>query len=183
MVPAVAGEIPSVTKVSTSDLSAFAEIFEAQRPSALRLAFAMMGDTASAEDVVAEAFARTYERWTKGEIENPSAYVRRAVVNEVRSTWRRLAVRRKHAARERHVEPSTVFRTDQIGDADVLQRALATLAPRQRAVVVLRVVDDLSEQDVAVVLGCSVGTVKSYLSRGLARLRDALPVNEGDLDA
>ena len=65
----------------------------------------------------------------------------------------------------------------------MLQRALSTLAPRQRAVVVLRVVDDLSEQDVAIALGCSVGTVKSYLSRGLVRLRDALRVNEGDLDA
>ena len=83
----------------------------------------------------------------------------------------------------RYVESSTVFRTDQVADADVLQRALATLAPRQRAVVVLRVVDDLSEQDVAAALGCSVGTVKSYLSRGLVRLRDALDVNEGGLDA
>ena len=91
---AVAGEILGVTKVSTSDLTAFAEVFEAQRPSALRLTFAMMGDAAAAEDVVAEAFARTYERWVKGEIANPDAYVR-AVVNEVRSTWRRLAVRRK----------------------------------------------------------------------------------------
>ena len=170
--PAVAGEIPEVAKVSATDLRAFAEVFEAQRAPALRLAYAMTGDAGVAEDVVAEAFARTYERWAKGRIDNPNAYVRRAVVNEVRSTWRRLAVRRKHAARERHAEPSTAFRADRVVDADVLKRALATLAPRQRAVVVLRVVDDLSEQDVADALGCSVGTVKGYLSRGLERLRD-----------
>jgi RNA polymerase sigma-70 factor (sigma-E family) len=183
MVPAVAGELPEVTRAPASDLSAFAEIFETQRASATRLAYAMTGDAAVAEDVVAEAFARTYERWSKGKIDNPSAYVRRAVVNEARSTWRHLAVRRKHAARERHVEPSVPFRGDQLADADVLQRALSTLAPRQRAVVVLRVVDDLSEQDVADALGCSIGTVKSSLSRGLERLRDALSASEGDPDA
>ena len=76
----------------------------------------------------------------------------------------------------------SAFRADQVGDADVLQRALSTLAPRQRAVVVLRVVDDLSEQDVADALGCSVGTVKSSLSRGLDRLREALTVNQGVSD-
>jgi RNA polymerase sigma-70 factor (sigma-E family) len=182
MVPAVAGELPEVVKVSACDLGAFAELFETERPAALRLAYAMTGDASVAEDVVAEAFARTYERWVKGKIDNPSAYVRRSVVNEARSAWRRLAVRRKHATRERHVEPSTAFRADQIADADVLQRALSTLGPRQRAVVVLRVVDDLSEQDVADALGCSVGTVKSSLSRGLDRLRDALTGNQGVSD-
>lgn len=183
MVSAEAEEIPGVAKVSPLDLSAFAARFEAQRASALRLAYAMTGDASMAEDVVAEAFARTYERWVKGKVDDPDAYVRRAVVNEVRSTWRRLAVRRKHAARERHVEPSTAFRADSIADADVLQRALSTLAPRERAVVVLRVVDDLSEQDVAAALGVSVGAVKGYLSRGLEHLRDALRANEGDDDA
>lgn len=181
MVPAVAGELPEVTKTSSRDMRSFAEVFEAERAPALRLAYAMTGDATIAEDVVAEAFARTYERWVTGKVDNPSAYVRRAVVNEVRSTWRRVAVRRKFAARERRVEPSVPFRGDRLDDAEVLQRALATLAPRQRAVVVLRVVDDLSEQDVATTLGCSVGTVKSHLSRGLERLRDAL--REGDSDA
>ncbi len=188
MVPAVAGEIPDIPSVAASDLGVFAETFEAERSPALRLAYAMTGDAALAEDVVAEAFARMYERWAKGKIDNPTAYVRRAVVNEVRSTWRRRAVRRKHAERERHVEPSTSFRADRIADADVLQRALVTLAPRQRAVVVMRVVDDLSEQDVADALGCSVGTVKAYLSRGLQRLRacleeKAFDASGGDLDA
>ena len=181
MVPAVAGELPEVVKVSSTDLSSFAEMFESERPSALRLAYTMTGDAGVAEDVVAEAFARTYERWSKGKVADPGPYVRRAVVNEVRSTWRRLAVRRKFAARERDTETSTPFGGDHFADADVLQRALLTLAPRQRAVVVLRIVDDLSEQDVAIALGCSIGTVKGHLSRGLERLRVAL--REGDADA
>lgn len=181
MVPAVAGEVPEVTKMASSDLNAFAELFETERAPALRLAYAMTGDAAVAEDIVAEAFARTYEQWSKGKVDQPGAYVRRTIVNEVRSTWRRVAVRRRHAARERRVEPSVPFRGEQLADADILQRALVTLTPRQRAVVVLRVVDDLSERDVAVTLGCSVGTVKSHLSRGLERLRDAL--REGDSDA
>jgi RNA polymerase sigma-70 factor (sigma-E family) len=172
----VAGALPDVATVSAGgrDLGSFAALFESERRSALRLAYTMTGDTTLAEDVVAEAFARTYERWAKGKVDDPGAYVRRAVVNEVRSSWRRLAVRRKHAAKERRVEPSTAARADRLADADVLERALTSLPARQRAVVVLRVVEDLSEQDVAAALGCSVGTVKSHLSRGLARLREAL---------
>ena len=183
MVPAVAGELPEVTKVSTHDLGGFADLFESQRAPALRLAYAMTGDPVVAEDVVADAFARTYERWSKGKVNDPAAYVRRAVVNETRSVWRRVAVRRTHAARQRQTEPSTAFSGDSVADADVLGRALATLSPRQRAVVVLRIVDDLSEHDVAETLGCSTGTVKSHLSRGLDRLREALIASEGDTNA
>jgi RNA polymerase sigma-70 factor (sigma-E family) len=178
MVPAT-GELPEVAPISTRDLTAFADLFDEQRVPALRLAYAMTGDAGLAEDVVAEAFARTYERWSKGGIENPAAYVRRAVVNEVRSTFRRLAVRRRYAARQRSAEPSATFPGDRLADADVLGRALMTLTERQRAVVVLRVVDDLSEREVATVLRCSEGTVKSHLSRGLAQLRAALEVSHG----
>lgn len=157
----------------------FAEVFETQRPSALRLAYALTGSGQIAEDVVAEAFARVYARWAKGDIDDPDAYVRRAVVNEVRMTWRRLAVRRRHAVTQR-AEPAMPSPTDALGDVDQLQRALATLPPRVRAVVILRVVEDLSEQRTAEVLGCSKGTVKAYLSRGLDRLRTALAPVEGE---
>ena len=182
MVPAT-GELPEVAVASTHDLTAFADLFDAQRGPALRLAYAMTGDAGLAEDVVAEAFARTYERWSKHRIDDPVAYVRRAVVNEVRSTFRRLAVRRRHAARQRNTEPSTTFPGDRLADADVLRVALLNLTPRQRAVVVLRIVEDMSERDVASVLGCAEGSVKSQLSRGLARLRAALAASGGGPDA
>ncbi|HTL84492.1 MAG TPA: sigma-70 family RNA polymerase sigma factor [Acidimicrobiia bacterium] len=176
--PAVEAEV-----TESRDLRTFAAVFEEQRPRALRLAYAMTGDASLAEDVVAEAFARTYRQWLKGAVRDADSYVRRAVVNEVRGTWRRLAVRRAHAARERRVEPTTNFGDDQIADADLLQKALATLPPRVRAVVVLRVVEDLSEQQTAEALGLSVGSVKGYLSRGRERLRTALGDTEGASNA
>jgi RNA polymerase sigma factor (sigma-70 family) len=124
--------------------------------------------------VVAEAFADTFRQWAAGKVHDPDTYVRGAIVNEVRTTWRRLQVRRRYAARERLVEPTTSSAMDGVADADLLARALATLPPRVRATVVLRIVEDLSEQQTAAALGCSIGTVKGYLSRGLERLRVAL---------
>src|SRR5690349_15853662 len=120
------------------DLASFAELFEAQRRGALRLAYAMTGDPQIAEDVVAEAFARTYRQWLKGSVREPEQYVRRAVVNEVRSFWRRRDVRRRYDERGRPGELTSAAAVDRIADADVLQRALAGLPPRVRAVVVLR---------------------------------------------
>jgi RNA polymerase sigma-70 factor (sigma-E family) len=169
----------SVEVVGRTDLHTFAQVFEDQRRGALRLAFAMTGDAQLAEDVVAEAFAHTFRRWASGGVRDPDMYVRWAVVNEVRTVWRRRQVRRRYAARER-VELTASSGMDRVADADLLERALATLPPRVRAVVVLRIVEDLSEQQTAAALGCSVGTVKGYLSRGLERLREALTANEGD---
>ena len=174
----VTGEREPIEALGSPDLRTFAQIFEEQRRGALRLAFAMTGDAQLAEDVVAEAFARTFRQWAAGRVRDPDSYVRRAVVNEVRTTWRRLEVRRRHDAGEHHVDLTTSS-IDRVADVDVLQRALATLPPRVRAVVILRVVEDLSEQQTADALGCSVGTVKGYLSRGLDRLRDALGGQEG----
>jgi RNA polymerase sigma-70 factor (sigma-E family) len=182
MLTSVANEHDTVEVATSGDLRTFAQVFESQRRSALRLAFAMTGDAGIAEDAVAEAFAQTFRRWQRGEVRDPDAYVRRAVVNEVRTTWRRLEVRRRHAAHERGAPASSPDGIDRIGDADVLRRALATLPVRVRAVVVLRVVEDLSEQQTADALGCSVGTVKGYLSRGLDQLRKTLQDNSGSSD-
>jgi RNA polymerase sigma-70 factor (sigma-E family) len=162
-------------------LRSFAEVFEEQRPRALRLAYAMTGDALLAEDVVAEAFARVYASWLRGGVRDPDAYVRRAVVNEVRTRWRRRAVQRRHLPTTAAREPSTPSTAESVADIDRLQHALSTLPPRVRAVVVLRIVDDYSEHRTAEVLGCSAGTVKSYLSRGLERLRKELSTGEGDI--
>jgi RNA polymerase sigma-70 factor (sigma-E family) len=170
----------SVEVVAGSDLRTFGQLFEEYRQPALRLAFAMTGDADLAEEVVAEAFAHVFRQWKTGRVRDPGTYVRRAVVNEVRTTWRRLQVRRIYAAAERRVESSTSSGTDRVDDADLLRRALATLPPRVRAVVVLRVMQDLSEQQTAAALGCSVGTVKGYLSRGLGQLRESLAASRGD---
>jgi RNA polymerase sigma-70 factor (sigma-E family) len=184
MLADVSAESRDEVEIVDTDFRSFAQLFEDQRRGALRLAFAMTGDAHIAEDVVAEAFARTFRNWAAGRVHDPESYVRRAVVNEVRSTWRRLEVRRRHAARERRtaqLSPSSSA-IDRIGDVDVMQRALQTLSPRVRAAVVLRIVEDLSERQTAEVLGCSVGSVKGYLSRGLDRLREELGAGEGDSD-
>ena len=183
MLVAVVGERHDAVEIlGGTDLQTFAHVFARQRTGALRLAFAMTGDAQLAEEVVADAFARTFRRWASGGVRDPDLYVRRAVINEVRTAWRRLAVRRSYLSRQRQEEETMTSGIDRIADADILQRALATLPPRVRAVVVLRIVDDLSEQQTAAALGCSVGTVKGYLSRGLDRLREQLAANDGEVD-
>ncbi len=154
--------------------ASFAEFFDAQRRPALRLAYVLTGNAGEAEDVVAEAFARVYPHWMKGQVKEPNAYVRRTVINVVNGRFRRLATRRRHDERVRLGEPSVAFGDDRIMQRATLEAALAALPPRQRAAVVLRVIEDMSEAETARVLGVSVGTVKGYLSRGLERLRAEL---------
>ena len=136
----------------------------------LRTAYLLTGNAADAEDLVQSALAKTYQAW--GRIQDRGAldgYVRRAMVNTHISWWRR-----------RRVEE---FPTDEIPDQpmadpsadtdlhDVLQRAIGRLPQRMRAAVVLRFYQDMSEAEVADVLGISQGTVKSTVSRAMAKLR------------
>ncbi|MDE3206268.1 MAG: SigE family RNA polymerase sigma factor [Acidobacteriota bacterium] len=136
-----------------------------------RLAYLLTGDRFQAEDVVADVFARSWQALDQGRIAHPSAYLRRAVCNAVRHHRRRLAVQRRALL---GLSVNTRQVTDDGSDRDLLLRALIRLPPRQRAVVVLRFWEDRSEQEVAVVLGVSLGTVKAQASRGLARLRKEL---------
>jgi RNA polymerase sigma-70 factor (sigma-E family) len=158
----------------------FAELFEQHRDPALRLAFVLCGDASAAEDAVAEAFARMYPRWRAGQVEDPGAYLRRAVVNQVRGGFRRLAVRRRHDAAMRLPEPVPPG-DDRYAEQQRLRAALLALPPRQRAAVALRFLDDCSEAETAALLGVSTGAVKAYTSRGLERLRDLLDeTHDGD---
>ena len=152
----------------------FGAVFEAHRHAALRLAYVLTGNSAEAEDVVAEAFARMYPHFAKGAVSDPGAYLRRTVVNVVRGRFRRLATRRRYEARARAEELSVGSDEQDVVERDALQAALASLAPRQRAAVVLRVMEDLSEAETAELLGISVGSVKAYVSRGLERLREVV---------
>jgi RNA polymerase sigma-70 factor (sigma-E family) len=137
------------------------------------------GDWAAAEDLVQGAFERIYLRWDKIGEGCEEAYLRRTLVNGATSRWRRLRARVREVPLlvdgEWAVDvPATgADHTDRMTQRDGLVRALRALPPRQRAVVVLRYVDDLPEAAVAAALGCSVGSVRSQASRGLARLRDS----------
>jgi RNA polymerase sigma-70 factor (sigma-E family) len=150
---------------------AFAALFESQCPALLRLAYLLTGDPGIAEDVVADAFASMYARWRSGRIDDPDAYLRRAVVNQVRGRFRRNATRRRF---ESSVAPMDPVRDDGFEERERVRQALLELPPGQRAVVALRFLEDRSEAETAALLGVTVGTVKSQAAHGLERLRHAL---------
>jgi RNA polymerase sigma-70 factor (sigma-E family) len=138
-----------------------------------RFAYTLCGDTSRAEEVVAEAYAKVWPRWRRGQVEFLPAYLRRAVANEAYGRGRRRAVEERHAARAVPPGPDGTFEA-QVDAHDALWQALGGLPDPQRVVVVLRVVEDLSVEETADMLGVAVGTVKSRLARGLASLRDIL---------
>lgn len=133
-------------------------------------AFALTGNTADAEDLLQSVLANAYARWPRLRRDDPVAYVRRALVNRYIDTWRRRNVVRE-MSRAEPPERTSYDELDRFDDRDDLATLLAALSPRERTVVVMRHYLDLSERDVAVSLGCSVGTVKSTCSRALQRLR------------
>jgi RNA polymerase sigma-70 factor (sigma-E family) len=152
----------------------FADVFAAHHAEALRLAYLLCGDRHRAEDITADAFVNLYRRWSRGGIDNPRAYLRRTVVNEANSKFRRLAVERREAAKRSGDHRGTLSADERLVDSDAMARALAALPPRQRTAVVLRYYADLPEREAAALMGVSVGTVKSTVSRALVTLRTLL---------
>jgi RNA polymerase sigma-70 factor (sigma-E family) len=153
----------------------FAEFFSATWPRLFRTALAMTGDAGQAEDALQSAYAKAYASWGRvRRADHPEAYVRRMAVNEVlgvrrRGWWRS---ERAHAASSLPEPPGTGPEpTEALVDRAEMWTALQALPPRQRAVLVLRYYEDLSEQQIAEALGCSVGTVKSQASAALTSLR------------
>ena len=149
--------------------AAFDAFVRARLPELLRFGRVLTGNADTAADLVQDALERTLLAWPRlQEREEPTAYVRRVMVNRNISVWRRL--RRELLAGdvpERAVE-------DNPRDHD-LWAALQSLPPRQRAVLALRYYEDLSEAEIARVLGCSTGTVKSQASKGVAKMRALMP--------
>jgi RNA polymerase sigma-70 factor (sigma-E family) len=149
----------------------FDEFFRATWPRLFRTAFAVAGDAASAEDALQAAYARAFSSWRRvSAAEHPEAYVRRIVVNEILGTRRRGWWRRERPTDD---VPATAVASPEaaVVEHDRLWRAVLDLPPRQRAVVVLRYYEDLSEADIADTLRCSAGTVKSQASAALTKLR------------
>ncbi|MGH8897070.1 MAG: SigE family RNA polymerase sigma factor [Egibacteraceae bacterium] len=160
-----------MTRSATGVADDFADVYAAHHREAVRLAYLLCGDPHRAEDAVAEAFVKVYRQWRVGRITQPRAYIRRAVVNEVNSRFRRLALERRQAAVRSGDDRGARAPDQQVADADEMIAALAQLPTRQRTAIVLRYYLDLSEQDAATAMGVSVGTVKSSVSRGLERMR------------
>ncbi|HXP19701.1 MAG TPA: SigE family RNA polymerase sigma factor [Streptosporangiaceae bacterium] len=131
------------------------------------------GHRAEAEDLLQDVLERAYRRWPRI-VRNgcPEPYVRKMLVNAAVDRRRRLRRRPEEPLILDTADPMANDQAVQTADRDLLLRAMAELAPRQRAVLVLRYFEDLSEAQIAAMLGCSTGTVKSQASRALTRLRE-----------
>ena len=148
----------------------FEEYVAARRQALLRTAFLLVGQHADAEDLVQLALIKAMPHWPRI-AHDPEAYVRTVLVRESVNRWRR----RRWRELSTDAPPERPDETADLTDQTAVRDALMSLAPRQRAVVVLRYFDDLTESQTAQVLGIGVGTVKSQSRDALARLRVLLP--------
>ena len=150
------------------------EAFVAERSTALlRTAYLLTGDRGHAEDLLQTALIKTYRHWGRlTNTDDPTAFVRRVLVT-THAGWRR-RVRVSEFVSTTPLLAGAVEPAFDPAERDAMTAALATLPPRMRAVLVLRYWEDLSEAGTAEALGCSVNTVKTHTSRGLARLRTLL---------
>jgi RNA polymerase sigma-70 factor (sigma-E family) len=175
---AVNGMTAAVPREAVADrsdrLMDFETFASARWPRLVRTAYLLTGDHHEAEDLVQATLAKVFTGWSRiRRLDEPDAYVHRALVNNNLSRYRRRRVLQflTPVLPERASPESADGGIHGIEARSELIRALAQLPPRQRAVVVLRYWDDLSEQQTAEALGCSVGNVKSQASRGLSKLR------------
>ena len=151
---------------------AFRGYVTARSGALLRTAYLLTGNRADAEDLLQTALAKTYLAWDRiREQEALDGYVRRVMVNTQTSFWRRRRVDERPSGELPEGPPGRDATAD-LDLHDALWTALTGLPAKQRAAVVLRYYEDLSEAETARVLGVSVGTVKSTTSRALAKLRD-----------
>jgi RNA polymerase sigma-70 factor (sigma-E family) len=155
------------------------ELYARHIGAGVRLAFLLTGDRSHAEDLAQEAFVRCVGRFRH--LRKPDAfeaYLRRAIVNLHTSGLRRRRLEREWLAREGAASVRRVSSQPDVGAREDLWRALGTLPARQRAVLVLRYYEDLSERETAEVLGCSVAAVKSLVARGGDSLRERIKGEE-----
>jgi RNA polymerase sigma-70 factor (sigma-E family) len=141
-------------------------------PGLLRFAAALTGDRGLAEDLAQEVLIRAHARWHQIEdLDRPEYYVWKMILNEFLS-WRRRSWRLIPAGRGTEVDTRQVpDHAVRYAERDALMAELGKLPPRHRAVLALRYYDGLSDPDIAHMLGCTPGTVRSYASRALTALR------------
>jgi RNA polymerase sigma-70 factor (sigma-E family) len=159
----------------------FEEFAATRMPGVLRFAAVLTGDPADAEDLAQEVLTRAYSRWDRiGGLDRPDLYVRKMILNEYLS-WRRRSARPIPVGAGT-LEPASTGpdHAQQYIEREALLAELGKLSRRQRAVLVLRYYEDRDDAEIAELLGCSPGTVRSHASRALAALRvDMSPWAEG----
>lgn len=150
-----------------------AELYVAHAPDGIRLAFLLTGDRALSEDLVQDAFARLVGRLRH--LRDPNAfgaYLRRTIVNLATSHFRHRRVERAYLEQLAATPPAVTNVNDELDET--MHRVLLGLPQRQRAAIVLRFYEDLSDVQAADVLRCSPGTVRSLVTRGMKTLREAV---------
>jgi RNA polymerase sigma-70 factor (sigma-E family) len=168
---------PSVDRLAATDTGRLGELYVRHADDAVRLAYLLTGDRALAEDLVQDAFVRLVGRLVH--LRDPGAfdgYLKRTVVNLSNSHFRRKKVERAYLERAGGAigTQQGQWSDRSVEDRDALWRALGRLSGRQRAALVLRFYEDLPERQVAEILKCRPGTVKSLVSRGLETLRNEI---------
>lgn len=153
----------------------FDEFAARELPSLLRFAAALTGDRELARDVVQDVMLKAHSRWQQvSAADHPRAYVRTMITNAHLSWRRRWSVRHIRLVDHHSVEPTdSGDETAAVDDRAQMRQILNALPRQQRAVLVLRFYEDLGDDEIAVALGCTVGTVRGYISRALATLRSA----------
>ena len=150
----------------------FAEFIDARQQALQRTAWWLTGDWALAEDLVQAALVRAWPKWERiSRLDEPELYVRRMMVN-LWASWSRRRWRKEQVTGSVPDGHAPGDMAAEVAARLAVRSALVSLTARQRAVLVLRIFDDLPEAQVAQLLGCSVGTVKATLSRALAQLRE-----------
>lgn len=168
-----------VAGAATGTAGGLEELYVRHAPGAIGLAYLLAGDRALAEDLVQEAFVRLAGRFQHLRNRDAfDAYLRRTVVNLFTSHLRRRRVERAYLEREGRLPGVRAADPSDVGVREELWAAVHRLPERQRAAVVLRYYEDLSERDVAEVLRCSVPAVKSLVARGMETLRQLVRGDE-----
>lgn len=158
----------------------FDEFVGASWPSLFRTAYLLMGDYHLAEDVLQSALAKVYVVWTRvARMENPRSYTRTVVTNEALAWWRRRSSSEQPIAF--WPEAAAAGHEEAVTQAHVVWQALQRLPPRQRAVIVLRYYEDLSEAEIASTLGISTGSVKTHAHHARRALGSSLTFHDADL--
>ena len=150
-----------------ADEAEFDEFVVARSQALVRSAYLLVQDEGLAEDLVQTALTKAWFAWRR--IQDPEAYVRRIMVTTSASWWRRRWTR--ETPTETPVEGPTLAGPEPSAEGQDLWNAIGHLPRRQRAVVVLRYLEDRTEADTAELMGCSIGTVKSQCAKALAKLR------------
>lgn len=154
----------------------FRDFFDLEFPRLRDFAYVLSGSWSDAEELAQEAMVRTLRAWPRiRDRENPSVYARTVLVNRRRTLFRRGKLAERHEIAQ---PPPSLSPDDSVEQRSVVWAALLELPTRQRAAVVLRYYEDLSEAQTAAALGVAVGTVKSLVHKGLVQLRMTLEQSE-----